>query len=206
MATLGKCLLFYLKYAVEMERLYEVEEPKEVDLKGLSDPDGTLKKIVLVGDLACREGADLLEACVKPIEDHFRAISTIERIHSNLENYWELKFRVAPKRSRGRPFRIGVAVDHAPNPPALIPWVGCRGGRRGEDELFRVLKRGKKSSALEGWAGCVLLTTEVKLPIPDRLDEPVASEPLVTQVQQAFTFFNADTIKEIAQAQAALSG
>jgi hypothetical protein len=55
--NLGKCLLFYLKYPAEMERLYEAEKP---NVKGLPNPDQILKKIKLVGDAASREAADLL--------------------------------------------------------------------------------------------------------------------------------------------------
>ena len=42
MAELGKCLLFYLKYPAEMERLYEADKP-EID--GISNPDEILEKI-----------------------------------------------------------------------------------------------------------------------------------------------------------------
>jgi hypothetical protein len=49
MATLGKSLLFYLKYPTEMERLYEAEEP---NVKGLPNPDQVLEKVKLVGDAA----------------------------------------------------------------------------------------------------------------------------------------------------------
>jgi hypothetical protein len=69
MANLGKCLLFYLKYPVEMERLYEAAEPK---VEGLPDPDRTLQKITRVGDAAYREAVELLEACVPGIDEHFR--------------------------------------------------------------------------------------------------------------------------------------
>jgi hypothetical protein len=41
MAHLGKCMLFYLKYTAEMERLYESEKPK---VEGLPNPDQVLKK------------------------------------------------------------------------------------------------------------------------------------------------------------------
>ena len=79
MTNLGKCLLFYLKYPAEMERLYGVDERT---WRGCPTPDRVLNQIWRVGDLACREGADLLEACVPGIEAHFRTISTIERVRS----------------------------------------------------------------------------------------------------------------------------
>ena len=73
MAILGKCLLFYLKYPAEMERLYEPEEPK---VEGLPDPDKLLQKIRRVGATASREAADFLELCAPRIEQHFRGISS----------------------------------------------------------------------------------------------------------------------------------
>lgn len=192
MANLGKCLLFYLKYQTEMERLYETDEPK---IEGLPDADRVLKKIRLVGDTACTEGASLLEACVLGIEDHFRSISTIKRVRNNLENIWELRFRVSPKRAPGKRFEIGVSIDEA----ALFPWVWCRGGRRAEDEMFGILGRGSKAapSELDWLSGHVTLAT-IKIPIPECLDEPVALEPLVAEVQRAFTSFTADEVKALA--------
>src|SRR5450830_1744056 len=99
MANLGKCMLFYLKYAAEMERLYEAEEPK---VEGLPNPDRVLEKIKLVGDTANREVAEFLETCVPGIEEHFRAISTVQR--TRIKDMWGLHFKVAPKKATGRQF------------------------------------------------------------------------------------------------------
>jgi len=96
MANVDKCLLFYLKYAAEMERLYEEEEPS---LEGLPDPAQILEKLNRVGNAANREVTRLLDACAPGIETHFRPICAIERVPTNLEKTWELKFRIAPKRT-----------------------------------------------------------------------------------------------------------
>jgi hypothetical protein len=143
MANLGKCLLFYLKYTAEMERLYEEDEP---NLNGLPNPDQILEKIKLVGDTANREVAELLEACAPTIEELFCAISAIERVRNNLEKMWSLRFWVSPKRAKGNRFMIGVQMS--PKRSALIPWLWGRGGRRFEDETVRVLGRGVKSATL----------------------------------------------------------
>ena len=192
MANIGKCLLFYLKYWTEMERLYEPDEPK---VDGLPDADRILEKVRAVGDVACREGAELLEAFATGIEAHFRPIASVERVRNNLENMWELKFRVAPRRMPKRRFAIGVTVDHT----GLFPWVWCRGGRRTEDQVVAALGRGTRTSVLgtDWWAGTVTLAN-VSIPIPDRLDVLVPVEPLVTQVQQAFSSFTADEVKAVA--------
>ena len=192
MANLGKCLLFYLKYPAEMKRLYEAEEPK---VEGLADPDRVLEKIKLVGDAASREAAELLEACAPDIEEHFRTISAVERVRNNLEDMWELRFRIAPRRATDKRFEIGVSIDRA----ALFPWVWCRGGRAVEDEVIRILGRGFKvdTFALDWWSGSVALA-EIKIPIPERLEEAVACDSLLAQVKQAFASFTPQKVKAIA--------
>lgn len=195
MANLGKCLLFYLKYPAEMARLYEAEEPK---VEGLPNPDRVLEKIKLVGDAANREAAELLERCAPGINEHFGAISAIQRTSKNLEKSWDLTFKVAPTKAKDRIFfSIGVCVQQ--DRAALIPWVWCRGSRRSEDEIVRILglDPGIKSATLAYSPGTVGLV-EVKIPIPERLEEPVACDSLVTQVQQAFASFTAQEVKAIA--------
>ena len=187
MANLGRCALFYLKYHAEMERLYEAEEPK---VEGLPNPDQVLEKIKLVGDTANREVAEFLENCVPGIEEHFRAISAVQRVRNNLEKTWDLSFRVAPTKVTDRGFWIGVYIE--PNRAALIPWVWCRSSRRAEDEVVRILGRGIKSATLPDWESGDVGLTEIKIPIPERLEEPVECDSLVAQVQQAFAPFTAD--------------
>ncbi|MFI5366207.1 MAG: hypothetical protein ACHQ4J_11340 [Candidatus Binatia bacterium] len=193
MANLGKCVLFYLKYPAEMKRLYEAEERK---VDGLPNPDRVLEKIKLVGDTACREGAVFLETCVPGIDEHFRAISAVQRIRNNLEKTWELRFKVAPRKATDRRFEIGVCIDS--NRAALIPWVWCRGGRRAEDEVVRILGRGIKSATLPEWYSGSVGLREIKIPIPERLEEPVECDALVAQVQQAFVSFTARDVEAIA--------
>lgn len=192
MASIGKCLLFYLKYWAEMGRLYDEDEP---NVDGLPDPDRTLEKVWAVGDAACREVAEFLETFAPGIEAHFRPISTVERVRNNLENMWELRFRVTPKRVPNRRFEVGVSVDRG----VLLPWVWCHGGRRAEDGVIAALGRGFRTATLglDWWAGSVSLA-KIMIPVPDRLDAPVPVEPLVAQVQQAFASFTADEVKAIA--------
>ena len=62
MAKLGKCLVFYLKYQAEMDRLYwrPRETREEPSIEGLKDKDNVLSMIKRVGDAACREAADFV--------------------------------------------------------------------------------------------------------------------------------------------------
>jgi len=193
MANLGRCVLFYLKYAAEMERLYKPVEPK---VEGLLNPDRVLKQIKLVGDTANREIAELLETCLRGIEEHFHAISDVQRIRNNLEKTWELRFKVGPKNATDRRFEIGVSILE--DPAALIPWVWCPGGRRAEDEVMRILGRGVKSATFPGWDSGSVGLAEIKIPIPERLEEPVEADSLVGQVQQSFASFTARDVEAIA--------
>lgn len=187
MANLDNCMLFYLKYAAEMERLYNVEDPKDPKLKGLPDPDRVLKQIKLVSDTANREAAKFLDTCAPGIEEHFHAISDVRRMRNNLEKTWELKFKVGPKKATNRRFQIGVNIIS--NPEALIPWVWCPGGRTAEDEVVRILGGRIKSARLPGWASGTVVLDEIKIHIPERLGEPVECDSLVTRVQQVFASF-----------------
>ena len=188
MVNLGKCMLFDLKYAAEMERLCNLEDPKDPKLEGLPDPDRVLKQIKLVGDTAKQEVAEFLEErCAPVIKEHFDAISTVQRMRNNLENTWDLRFTVAPMKATDRRFWIGVCIDT--NLEALIPWVWCRGGRRAEDEVVRILGRGTRSDKFPGWDSGSVALAKIKIPIPERLEEPVECDSLVAQVQQAFASF-----------------
>ena len=79
MAMLGRCLTFYLKYWAEMERLYADPKPsnEKPDLQELQDAERVLNMVRVVGDTACREAADFLEACAEEIELRLQAISKL---------------------------------------------------------------------------------------------------------------------------------
>jgi hypothetical protein len=193
MATLGKCLLFWLKYPAEMERLYEAEEP---DVNGLPNADRVLEKVIRVGDAARREAAALLESCAPRIDDHLRTISTAQRGRNSLENTWDLRFWVAPRTAPARRFQVGVYLHS--HRAALIPWVWCQGGRRAEDGVVRILGRGVKAAALEFFSPGGVGLAEIKIPLLGQLDEPVACEPLVAGVQQAVEALTEQHVMEIA--------
>lgn len=192
MANLGNCMLFYLKYAAEMERLYKAEKPKE---EGLPKPDQTLEKIKLVGDTANREVAEFLKFCALGIEAHFHAISDVKRVRNNLEMNWKLDFWVGPKDAKDRRIEIGVNIDS--NLAALIPWIWCRGGRRAEDEIKRIMGGRIKPIRSPGWESGAVVLDEIKIPLPERLGNPVECDSLVAQVRHAFAAFTAQDIAAI---------
>lgn len=192
MATIGKCLLFYLKHPAEMERLYEADPPRAV---GLPNATEVLEKVKLVGDVASKEGAELLEQCAPAIESHFHPISMVQRKRSRLEWTWNLGFRVAPKKSPSSIFEIGVSINATP--PALIPWLWLRGGRRAEDEVVRLLNCGIRSNALGWYAGSVALQ-QIPIAVPDRFDLPLEADALVNKVAESFALFTVQLVERIA--------
>jgi hypothetical protein len=64
--------------------------------------------------------------------------------------------------------------------------------------MVRVFGRGIKSSALD-WNSGVVGLTEIKIAIPENLEEPVASEPLVEQVAQTFATITPQQVAAIAK-------
>src|SRR5215471_5541388 len=95
MTPLGKSLVFYLKYWTEMQRLYEGDGG---ELEGLPEPQQTREMAQEIGDKACRQGADLLEACAGQLEQHFKSIGKCLRITSRkiVERNWTLRFSIWP--------------------------------------------------------------------------------------------------------------
>ena len=194
MADLGKCLLFFLKYPAEMERLYESDNPK---LDGLPSPVELEEKIKRVGDTASKEAADFLENCKEPIYKRFSAISSVRQKRSDMKQTWELAFRVAPRPRKTvvRDFWIGVSFNS--NRQALHPWVWSHGGRRATDEILRILDTGERATKF-GCTTTSVVLKEIKIQIPDRFDKPVECDSLVKQVDEAFESFTAQKVKEIA--------
>jgi hypothetical protein len=191
METLGKCLLFYLKYPAEMSRLFEAEEPNS---DGLPNADEILKKTRLVGDAANWEAAQFLERCAPAIEGHFRAFGPVRRKRSNLEKTWSLQFHVGSRESKTRRFWIGVEIDL--DLTALVPWVWSPGGYRAADEVRRILNRGSRPTN-PAWRSGTTCLDQIPILIPERIDAPVPCEGLVTQVQHVFKTITAEDVKAI---------
>jgi hypothetical protein len=193
MAEVGKCLLFYLKYPAEMERLFRAEDPK---LEGLPDAEKTLEKIRRVGNAADREAADFVESCAPGIEQRLRTITSVRRIRSNPEKTWGVKFRVGSTVAASKSFEIGMHIHDGR--ASLVAWLWCPGGRRLEDELIGVLGRGSRASTVLGWSYGGVVLAEVKIPIPETFEEPGSRDSLVAKVQQEFAAITATEVEAIA--------
>jgi hypothetical protein len=200
MAKLGKCLVFYLKYPAEMDRLYwqprETGKPAVTD--GLKEKDNVMAMVKKVGDAACREAATFLGPCADRIQAHLDSIGIARRVRRNLEEWWSVYWRVSPKKRPDRSFNVGF--DLYDDPPEIVPWMWSK-GRGAADEILRILGRGRAArsfSDLAGWGAGAFVLARIKVPVPDRPHEfDVEQEPLLDQVRTALTF-NSSEIKAIA--------
>lgn len=193
MTNIGKCLLFYLKYSHEMEHFYDYEG-EAPQIEGAENPRELLKRIKTVGDAACRDASELLETCAAVIEQHFRATGAIQRVRGNPQTTWQVKFRIAAKVPGPWQFEIGIHIDC--DRASLVPWMWCKGRRTIEDELIRVLGRGKKGSTMGLYPGNIALK-EIRIPVPDRLEQLVSADPLVDELRSEVEVFTSDVIKKI---------
>lgn len=192
MANVGQCLLFYLKYPVEMDRFYDYEGD-EPDAEGLDDR--TLEKLTGVGDQACVDVAQMLNACISPIEAHLGAIGHYRRVRGNLERDWELRFRVGPTKVRADwRFEIGVSVDH--HRSGVRSWIWVKGGRRASNAVLRQLGRGSSGASLDWHPGSMALA-EVEISVPADLHTPAPQEPIVDAVVQSIQSLTADELVAI---------
>lgn len=200
MVKLGKCLVFYLKYPAEMNQLYW--DPRETGekprLNGLKDSEKVMTMIESVGDAACREAAAFLETCAERIEPQLQSVGAAHRKRRNLETTWAMEWKLIPKRLTAKIY-VGVWINE--HLGEAIPWIWCRGGRRAEDEMTKILGRGIKArstSDLTKSPGLVALA-RVRVNVPTAPhDFDVDQDPLVAQVCKALSF-DAGELKAIAR-------
>jgi hypothetical protein len=198
MNNLGKCLLFYLKYSAEVERIYEAENDADnLDTDGFPGTD-VQEKVVKVHDAACREVAELLKECGRKVVEHFGAISAIKQSKVNPES-WRISYRVWPKRGR-KNFNLGVYVDS--EKAEIVSWLWCRGGRQSEFEAEQLL--GNKYTKIERGTDCdetsgVVVLGRTKINIPEDLNDSVASAPLISAVENVFNLFIEEDVKGLAR-------
>ena len=62
--------------------------------------------------------------------------------------------------------------------------------------MVRILGRGIKAAQL-GWNSGAIALAVIKVPIPERLEEPVSCDSLLDQIQQAFAPITAHHVTEI---------
>lgn len=152
-----------------------------------------------VAEAACREVAAFLDACSERVLPHLETLGRVSPVRGNAEKTWELQWRVFAGKGEKRPFYVGVGVyDQA---KAVIPWVWCKGGRRGADEVLRIFpgrKRGRDHVASWG-AGTVALDCIEVVRRDSHSGSEVDREPFVERVVRALaiTVAEAKALAEI---------
>jgi hypothetical protein len=203
MPALGKCLAFCLKYDTEMQQLLwrPKESDERPDTEGLPDAERVLNLVRTVGDTATREALDFLEECVTRIEGHFRGLTSItvgkRRPRSKVEAEWmhysTLALRSAPNR------RCKAGVGLYPDLKSVVPWLRCRGGRRGKEAVDRTLGGRVNSPSGEGAVlkRGTLALGRILVPLEGSQGFEVDRTPLVEQVYQVFAAITDGEIEAI---------
>jgi hypothetical protein len=222
MTPLGKPLVFYLNYMKEMDRLYADPEygGDEPDLTGLNDVEHVREMARAVGAAASEQAADFLVQCGQGIEGHFTGlkIATLankRKRASVVRNWWwEAKIHVTPVP--GGRFWCGVSVAAPPEVRnsiqtdvcgVVIPYLWSKGGRKGADEVWKILDGWPHSRGGEGLAnesGTVALACiPIKPQPPDSFD--VDRDPLIAEVMKTIARIGAEQTKAIASFVAGLN-
>ena len=193
MTALGRCLVFRLKYPVEMNLLYSDSE-EEPDLpEDLPDPKHTMAMVRAVGGKGCEEAAAFLEACQDGIEKHFGALAKCRCLSTNkgMQNKWSIVFGVWPKgkfEPKGKKYVVRVGVNIATSGKnEIIPWVWCNGGESAMEKISSALDHhvDVNTEDLELIKGSVALARiQVMEDNPQGFE--VDREPLVEKVIEAF--------------------
>jgi hypothetical protein len=193
MASLGKCLVFYLQHAKEMGRLYGVSEP---NIDGLDDPARVLEMAQQVGQRASQQAADLLEECAVAIEPHLATICRFERTRGRrmIEKNWSMPYGIhSLGQTRREGFELGLFIRD--EPAAIITWIWSQGGKRGVESLLQILgtRADKESRSIDPRSA---ILTPIPIPLTGGLDV-IPTEPLVREVSQLFAGFTRCDIDSI---------
>jgi hypothetical protein len=215
MTSLGKPLVFYLKYMAEMNRLCaDLEDDEERDLTGLKNREQVLEMARSVGDAACEKMADYLEICAKGIEDHFTGLgfgTLCEKTkRSFLLRNWYWRARVNVSSVPGGWFTCGawvtappeVSVALAPDVCGVaVPWISTSGGRKTADEVWKILggwAHSRRGGGLVDDSGMIALACIPIKPEPaGSLD--VDRDQLIAEVIKTFARIGAEQTTAIAR-------
>jgi len=189
MTSLGKNLVFHLKYQAEMERLYwkdQVEPPHD-----LPDPAETMKMVETVGDASKREAADFLEFCGGTITEHFRKIANckLRSFRAIVEKNWDIPYSVwakgkkMPAQSR---VYVGVYI-YDKDGGEIIPWLWVNANHDALNDIRNHLGDRVKPSPHTEFGYKVLSLDRIAVPALKSLDFEIDADPLLAGVRNAFS-------------------
>lgn len=191
MASLGKCLVFRLKYHPDMQSVSEnVPNRKEMER--------ILKMVGAVHARAEREGIDFLQACHRRLEHHLDAIGQFKRPKGRW-NDWYLLYVSA------NGMEAGVWIDE--KICSIIPWFwrSVHGDGDLEAKIESILELPpdpliKRRFREMGWLLGMVALARIKVPFPERTqDFEVDREGLLTSVENAFRVLTPEAIKKIGE-------
>ncbi len=205
-------------------RLYSgglLEEGEERDLTGLENAEHVLEMARIVGAAASEQMADFLELCGKGIVDHFTGlgIETLakKRTRAYIVRNWQSAVTLQVSSVPGGKFWCGVSVNAPPNVRislakdvcgVVVPWLWSKGGRKGEDAIWKILGGWADSRAGEGLVNDKGTVALARIPIkaqpPESFD--VDREPLIAEVMKTIARIGAEQTKAIASFVAGLNG
>jgi hypothetical protein len=214
MTPLGKPLVFYLKYTAEMNRLYAHDEDEEPDLSGLEDQERVREMVRVVGAAAYEQAADFLELCGKAIEQHFagtgKASLTKRKKRSTVRDSWGWGAKFDVPSVPGGSFSAGVFIAAPPDTShplpvgacgVVVPWLWTKGGRRGADEVWKILGGQAHSRCdgdlVEAGGDIALACIPVQANPPDSFDAD--RDSLVSEVAKTVGRIGAKEVKAIAK-------
>jgi hypothetical protein len=197
MTALGKCLVFHLKYQPEMKRLYWEEGKLEPD--GLPDPERVLAIVRDVGDQACEDAADFLEACAERVQGHFSGFCDFRRNtrRSKVLVSWGIAASVRLADRPDRVFQVGVMLND--DIGAVVPWLWCKGGKRAEGLVAQILASACVSRSGEGLvqASGTLALSRIPILPEGHQGFDLDRDPLVQQVESVFRMLSRSKVDAI---------
>ncbi|MHB1424568.1 MAG: hypothetical protein ACYC3I_15465 [Gemmataceae bacterium] len=222
MTPLGKPLVFYLKYLAEMNRLYG--DPtyyggEEPDLTELAHAEQVREKAQSVGAAAYEQVADFLLLCGRRIEEHFTGLGvatlTNKRTRTYVVRNWVWGARVNVSSVTDGWFFCGAYVSAPPEVRIalpqdvcgiVVPWLWSRGGRKGEDAIWKVVGSWADSRGgerVDNDRGTVTLSCiPLKPEPPESFD--VDRDLLIAEVMKTIARIGAEETKAIATVVAGL--
>jgi hypothetical protein len=206
MAALGRCMVFSLKHAAEMQHLYwdHVYEATEPDLQGLDDADNVREMAGIVGKQSEQEAGDFLTECADKVAAHWRSLRigkiTGQSRRRKLESEWWFQGRLRLKApNRGFSIWYGASIDE--DRRIIFSWLYGRGGRAWEALATKTLGKHVQSWSDVGFdanRGTIVLASIPILP-SDLQGFDVDRDSLVEKVVDCFKAIKATDFTALAR-------
>jgi hypothetical protein len=189
MPTLGRNLVFNLRYQAEMDRLYW--NPTEQVPKDLPDVEETMKMIQTVGDACKHEVAAFLGQCGSIIERHLSKLANCMRISREdaVGRNWDIQYGVWLKgKKKPNVWKIYAGVYlYEQNGGEIMPWLWFRGSLDSVHAVSQYFGTRLQPPPEAGWERRILWLGRIRVPSDDAGNLEVEDGPLFQSVEQAIS-------------------